>query len=56
MKFYEGFLTKNGKEVRYIEAKEELADVRVLIQALQREGISTINAIDPTDNYLGWRL
>ena len=56
MKFYESFLRQNGKTVRYIEAKDELADVRTLIPALKVEEISALNVIDPTDNYLELRL
>lgn len=56
MKFYEEYLSSLGKKVRYVESGEEVSDVRELIKVLQREGIKTVNAIDPTDNYLNRRL
>ncbi len=52
MKFYENYLQKKGKKVRYIEAKNELNDVRKLLPQLAKKGISKIHIINPTDNWL----
>lgn len=57
MKRYAHFL-QNGKNlvVHYVEAIEEISDIRLLIPDLKRQGIEHINYIDPTDNWLQKRL
>lgn len=52
MKKYAAFLEAKAVEVNYIDAQEEISDVRNLIPALAECGISHIHFIDPTDNWL----
>ena len=52
MKKYATFLEAKDVEVNYIDALEEISDVRHLIPALAERGISHIHFIDPTDNWL----
>ncbi|NAS32536.1 cryptochrome/photolyase family protein [Flavobacteriaceae bacterium R38] len=52
MKAYEAFLKAKNLEVYYIEAAEDISDVRTLIPELKKQGITHINYIDPTDNWL----
>ncbi len=52
MKAYEDYLTKKDKKVTYINAIDELNDIRKLLPKLEKEGISKIHIIHPTDNYL----
>jgi len=57
MKRYAAVLTKDKKlKVHYIEATEDISDIRLLIPELKRQGITHINYIDPTDNWLQKRL
>ncbi|MCG1035525.1 cryptochrome/photolyase family protein [Polaribacter sargassicola] len=57
MQQYADFLRQEIKaEVNYINATEETADIRMLIPALKKEGISHVNYIDPTDNWLQKRM
>ena len=57
MKRYADFIKNDKKrELHYIEAIEPLSDIRLLIPELRRQGITHINYIDPTDNYLQKRL
>lgn len=56
MQFYQHFLQKKGVSVQYIDAQNKLSDVRQLLPALQKEGISEIYYIDPTDNWLSKHL
>jgi deoxyribodipyrimidine photolyase-related protein len=56
MKFYERYLTQQGFEVHYIEAKNELSDIRNLIPDLANKGIDTLTYRNPTDYYLELRL
>jgi deoxyribodipyrimidine photolyase-related protein len=56
MKAYQSYLESKGKEVRYIEANDDLSDVRKLLVKLKEEGIKTLHIIDPTDNWLEKRL
>jgi len=57
MKRYLDFL-QNDKdlEVHYIEATEEISDIRLLISQLKDSGIDHVNYIDPTDYWLQKRL
>lgn len=52
MKAYENYLIQLGKNVRYINAIDNLNDVRNLLPNLEKEGFTTIHLIDPTDNWL----
>lgn len=56
MKFYESVLSKKGAATHYIEAFDDLADVRELIPHLKRKGIERLEFIDPTDNWLEARI
>ncbi|QLE00181.1 cryptochrome/photolyase family protein [Galbibacter sp. BG1] len=56
MKAYEDFLKKEGYSVTYIEAEDELSDIRDLLKKLQKEKIKTIHCIDPTDDWLKKRI
>ncbi len=58
MKRYADYL-KNDKaieEVHYIDAITKHSDIRLFICYLKRQGITHINYIDPTDNWLEKRL
>lgn len=56
MKHYEKFLTGQGRKVIYIEAQDELSDVRKLLPALKTQDISGIHYIDPVDDWLEKRI
>jgi len=57
MKRYADFLQKDkDMEVCYIESTEDISDIRLFIPELKRKGITHINYIDPTDNWLQIRL
>lgn len=57
MKRYADFLRTEKKiEVQYVEATEDISDIRKLIPELKSKGIEHINYIDPTDNWLQKRL
>jgi deoxyribodipyrimidine photolyase-related protein len=56
MKFYENYLRENGLKVSYIEANEELADVRKLIPNLIENGVTEIHFCDVADNWLEKRI
>ncbi len=56
MKSYELFLKKHGKNVHYISAQDERADIRQLIPTLSNAGINKIAYVDPTDYLLERRL
>lgn len=56
MKFYESYLKDQGKEVSYVEAREDNSDVRELIAYLSDEGVENIHLINPTDNWLEKRI
>ncbi|PWH85116.1 cryptochrome/photolyase family protein [Brumimicrobium oceani] len=56
MKMYQAFLEEKGHTVKYIEANDELADIRNLEKLLKEEGIESVTVIDPVDNYLEKRL
>ena len=57
MKRYASFLREvKNFEVSYIEATEEISDIKLLILELNRQGIEHINYIDPVDNWLQKRL
>ena len=56
MKAYEAFLNKKKIKVHYINATENQSDIRKLIPALAKEGVTKIHFTDPTDNWLEKRL
>ncbi len=57
MRQYADFLRKSKNlEVIYIEAIQDISDIRQLIPELKNQGIQHINYIDPTDNWLQKRL
>jgi len=56
MKHYEAFVASKNIEVSYIEASEKVSDIRELIPFLKSKGISSINYIDPVDNWLQKRI
>lgn len=56
MKFYADFLTAKNVKVVYIEAFDDLADIRKLIPFLKSQGVDTVHVIDPTDDWLTRRL
>lgn len=57
MKRYADFLQNEKKlKVHYIEAIDNLSDIRALIAELKKQGVEHINYIDPTDNWLQKRL
>lgn len=56
MKTYAGYLTRNKIKVKYIEAINDLSDVRKLIPYLQQQKITTIHFADVADNWLRKRI
>lgn len=56
MKFYEQYLLAKGLEVNYIAASEETADVRKLIPYLQSLGVTQVEYLDTTDEWLERRI
>lgn len=57
MKRYADFLRiEKNLDVHYVEAIEDVSDIRNLLPALKSKGIEHINYIDPTDNWLQKRV
>jgi deoxyribodipyrimidine photolyase-related protein len=56
MKFYENYLQSKNIEVVYIDAFNELADVRKLIPYLKTQGVESFEYIDTTDYWLEQRI
>lgn len=56
MKYHAKFLEEKRIAVHYIESINPLSDVRALIISLAEHGITTLNFIDPTDNWLQKRI
>jgi deoxyribodipyrimidine photolyase-related protein len=56
MKFYENYLREKGLKVVYVEANQELADVRRLMPKLIENGVSEIHFCDVADNWLEKRI
>lgn len=56
MKHYEQFLLTKKIKVVYINSIEAISDIRQLIPYLKSKEITTINYIDPVDNWLQMRL
>ena len=57
MKRYADYIQEEKKlEVQYIESKERISDIRLLIPHLKLQGFANLNYIDPVDNWLQKRL
>ena len=56
MQFYKTYLTSKHVQVQYINAFDQLADIRRLIEALGAKAIDTIHYIDPIDDWLDKRI
>lgn len=57
MKAYANYLEEQGRQVQYVEAYEEISDVRKLIPHVKQEyGIEQISIIDVTDDWLNQRI
>ena len=57
MKRYADFLKKEKSiKVHYIQAIEQVSDIRLLIATLKQKEIEHINYIDPSDNWLQKRI
>jgi len=56
MKWYESYLQSNDIVVTYIDSFNNLSDIRKLVPHLKNEGITSIEYIDTTDNWLQLRL
>ncbi|MBU2996800.1 cryptochrome/photolyase family protein [Cellulophaga baltica] len=56
MKRYYDYLNDLGLEAYYIASSDEKSDIRLLIPELKNEGVTHINYIDPTDNWLEKRI
>lgn len=56
MKYYESFLLKKGFCVKYMQAFEPEADIKVLIAQLHSSGTETVVIVDPVDNWLLSRI
>lgn len=56
MKCHEAFLRQKQLEVQYIESRNELSDVRVLIDDLAKQGVREIHLVDVIDNWLEKRI
>tara|TARA_B110001454_G_scaffold130413_1_gene121534 strand:+ start:10 stop:1488 length:1479 start_codon:yes stop_codon:yes gene_type:complete len=56
MKRYEDFLKLKNCKVVYVNSYEDISDIRKLIPFIKSQGVSSINYIDPVDNYLQKRI
>jgi len=56
MKFYESYLLSKNKKVVYVDAINELADIRKLIPYLKANGIDAFEYSDTTDEWLEKRI
>ena len=56
MKFYENYLQSKNIHVVYIDAFNELSDIRKLIPYLKSKGITTFEYIDTVDCWLEQRI
>ncbi len=56
MKAYEAYLKSKEIEVNYVEAISDKSDIRILIAQIKRDGVTHINYIDTTDNWLQRRM
>ncbi|MDN3546844.1 cryptochrome/photolyase family protein [Mucilaginibacter aquaedulcis] len=56
MKYYADHLSEKGIKVHYIDARDAMADVRLLINHLAKQSITQIHFADVADNWLDRRL
>ena len=56
MKFYQDYLERKKIKVIYIDSKNELSDIRILIQHLNQKGIEEIHFAEVVDNWLEKRI
>ncbi|MDA7803855.1 cryptochrome/photolyase family protein [Crocinitomix sp.] len=56
MKCYQDYLETKGLIVYYISTNNVLADIRTFLKEAQISGLTEINFIDPTDNWLEKRI
>jgi len=57
MQRYADFVRNDkNREIYYVEAIETISDIRQLIPKLKDQGVTHINYIDPTDNWLQKRI
>ncbi|MEP6927144.1 MAG: cryptochrome/photolyase family protein [Ginsengibacter sp.] len=56
MKAYAGYLLKKKLHIEYVDAADELADVRRLITHLSKQHITAIHVADVSDNWLRKRI
>jgi len=56
MKYYESFMLEKGFYVKYIQAHEPEADIRLLIAQLHSSEIESLVIVDPVDNWLLSRI
>lgn len=56
MKFYEQYVLSKKVKVVYVEAMDDIGDIRKLLPYLKEHGVSTIEYIDTTDFWLELRL
>ncbi|MCC6703124.1 MAG: cryptochrome/photolyase family protein [Fluviicola sp.] len=56
MKAFEAHLNQNGKNVQYIDSKEAISDIRLLLPHLKNNGYDAISIIDPVDDWLLRRI
>jgi deoxyribodipyrimidine photolyase-related protein len=56
MQYYRHYLEQNGLSVRYVEATEQISDIRLLLQQLAGEGVTNVHYYDVCDHWLENRL
>lgn len=56
MRAYQQYLTEKSYAASYIEANEEIADIRGLVSDLFKRGVKEIHCCSVTDDWLGRRL
>jgi deoxyribodipyrimidine photolyase-related protein len=56
MKSYQDYLERKKFKVIYIDSKNELSDIRILIQHLKQKGIEEIHFAEVVDNWLEKRI
>jgi len=56
MKFYESYLQEKNIIINYIDATNDLSDIRKLIPYLSKKGVHQIDYYDTTDNWLEKRI
>jgi deoxyribodipyrimidine photolyase-related protein len=56
MKYYENYLLQKGFSVKYVQATQQEADVRLLITHLHSIGVDSLVIVDPVDEWLLKRI